>query len=269
MKIKIRIKVPQNINYHNIFSKKSLKKWFVSFKYRHPHRFYITFLLLVLFGLTLALKPHILDILFGNVEDINTQTTVSYKSDHENVSIEQLILSNSGNYNIKGIYTKSSKETIQSDVGFVDLRILTLEDFFNHYGSPLVDFSDEFVETAEKYDVHNWQLLPAIAIAETNGCQTGISYEQRNCWGWGGSGDNRWEFYTFEEAIDFITRSMIKGYGNDRMNAKDIQSTYCGSTCMPYGWKWARGINHYTIIINDFGEKYGLLRTNEIDNLDE
>lgn len=269
MKIRIRIKVPQNINYRNTLTKKSLKKWFINFKYRYPHRFYITLLLLVLSGLTLVLRPYILDILFGSVEDISAKTTEFYGSNHEGESIEQLIISNNSNHNVKGIYTKSPKETIQSDVGFVDLRILTLEDFFNHYGSPLADYSDEFIESVEKYDVNNWQLLPAIAIAETNGCQTGTSYEQRNCWGWGGSGDNRWEFYTFEEAIDFITRSMIRGYGNERMNAKDIQSSYCGATCIPYGWKWARGINHYIIIINDLGEKYGLLRTNEIDNFDE
>ena len=167
--------------------------------------------------------------------------------------------------------TKTSRvyHEIRSDVGFVDLRILTLEEFFNSYGSPLAGFADEFIEADERYGIENWQLLPAIAINETNGCQTGISYEQKNCWGWGGSGPNRWVFLTWEQAIDTISYNMIRGYGNDRMNAKDIQSTYCGTTCTEYGWKWAKGVNYYTKQINDFGEKYGLARSNEIIDWEE
>jgi hypothetical protein len=101
-------------------------------------------------------------------------------------------------------------------------------------------------------------------MAETRGCQTGQSFEQRNCWGWGGSGSNRWEFNSFEEAIDVIASRMKRGYGNEHLNAKDIQPTYCGSTCMQWGWRWARGVNHYVIKINDVGEGYGIPRTNEI-----
>jgi hypothetical protein len=57
---------------------------------------------------------------------------------------------------------------------------------------------------------------------------------------------------------------MVNGYGNDRLNARDIQSTYCGITCMEWGWRWASGVNYYTKKINEFGDKYGLAHTNEI-----
>jgi hypothetical protein len=153
---------------------------------------------------------------------------------------------------------------VRSDVGFVDLRILTLEDFFNSYNSPLAPHADEFIEASDRYGVENWQLLPAIGMAETRGCQTGLSHEQRNCWGWGGSEPNRWVFNSYEDAIDIITARMIKGYSNKYLNAKDIQPTYCGSTCMQWGWRWAKGVDYYVKKINDFGEKYKLPRTNEI-----
>ena len=56
---------------------------------------------------------------------------------------------------------------------------------------------------------------------------------------------------------------MISSYGNERMNSKDIQSTYCGANCMASGWKWAKGVQGYVVQINDMGEKYNLPRTNE------
>ncbi len=266
MKIRIRIKTPKKICFKNTFSFDSIKNWYINFKHKYPNRLYLTIITIIIDTLTIILRPHILNLLSQG--DLKAQSSNSITDDIEKQSIEALISENY-NENIQGISTSLNNEKIQSDVGFVDLRVLTLEDFFNHYGSSLAEYSDDFIEAADKYNVNNWQLIPAIAIAETNGCQTGLSYKQKNCWGWGGAGDNRWEFNSFDEAIDFITRSMINGYGNDRMNAKDIQNTYCGPSCAPYGWKWARGVNHYVIIINDFGEKYGLTRTNEIYNFNE
>ena len=154
-------------------------------------------------------------------------------------------------------------DKIRTDVGFTDLRVLALEDYFNAYNSPLAGDSDEFIKAAEKYEVDNWQLLPAIAMAETSGCKTGYSHDQRNCWGWGGSEPNRWEFYSYAEAIDTITYRMKKGYGNNNLNPKDIQGTYCGRSCNAWGWRWAMGVDYYIRKLNDFAAKYGIERTNE------
>jgi len=241
---------------------------FINFKSIHPQRFYGSLLVIVLIAFTFLFKAYISEKLLSKVVPVSAYDTGESFNNLERVSIESLLATNN-NANVQGSYTQTQVNKIRSDVGFADLRVLTLEDFFNHYGSPLADYSDDFIEACERYEVENWQLLAAIAIAETAGCQTGISYEQRNCWGWGGAGENRWEFDSFDEAIDTITYLMIRGYTNEYMNARDIQNTYCGRNCAQWGWRWARGVNYYVFRINDFGEKYGLERTHEIYSFDE
>lgn len=177
-------------------------------------------------------------------------------------SIEQILQQNKSD--VKGVQSRKWADNIRTDVGFIDVRVLALEEFFRHYNSPLEKEADEFIKAAEKYHVDNWQLLPAIGLAETKGCQTGISHQQRNCWGYGGSGENRWEFFSYAEAIDIITRLMKEGYSNAYLDPKSIQGTYCGRTCDEWGWRWARGVNYYIVKLNDFGEKYDLPRTHEV-----
>jgi len=259
MKIRLRISVEKRFikNRISIF-----QYWFSNFRSKYPRRFYITLLFLPFCLITLLFKFFVSDSLLPNDSELYNKYQI-HNSNNDNIeSIENNLISS--NLNIKGEYTVADNNYIRSDVGFADLRVLTLEDYFNSYESPLAEYSDDFIEASEKYNINNWQLLPAIAIAETNGCQTGESFEQKNCWGWGGAGKNRVEFRTFDQAIEVIASRMIKTYGNDRMNARDIQSTYCGSWCMQNGWKWAKGVNFYVFRINDFGESYGLDRTNEI-----
>lgn len=246
----------------------SIRIWFNNFRADHPYRFRGTALFSMFIILTVFFRIFVTDYFVRRREDVLAKDSTDYE-EIESVSIEEIYSSgNAGK--VKGVYSKQSNSYISSDVGLVDLRVLTLEDYFNHYGSELVNYADDFIKACEKYNVENWQLMPAIAIAETNGCQTGISYKQKNCWGWGGAGKNRVVFDNFEQAIDRITFKMIEGYGNERMNAKDIQSTYCGIKCMDWGgWKWAKGVNYYVYRINDFGEKYGLERTNEIVDFED
>lgn len=259
MKVRIRVTMPKK-NFLN-----SVRQWYSSFRKKYPTRFYGTLLITILFTLTAIFRTLFTEEFLTQLVDVSAKVRDDGINRIEKISIEQN-LEFTDVANVQGILTRSQITKVRTDVGFVDLRVLTLEDFFNHYGSPLTEDSDEFIEACERYEVINWQLLPAIAMAETIGCQTGYSYEQRNCWGWGGAEPNRWEFHTFAEAIDLITYRMIRGYGNNNMNAKDIQSTYCGRTCMQWGWRWAQGVDYYTKRINDFGEKYGLPRTNEIQD---
>lgn len=201
--------------------------------------------------------------LLQNVQEVSAETATYHQQDITHLQMEDVILATySEPRTSQYIYTYDKKT--RSDVGFVDLRVLTLEDFFGHYGSPLQQHSDEFIKSAERYGIKNWQLLPAIGMAETRGCQTGTTHQQRNCWGWGGADPTRWIFASYPQAIDVISYNMINGYTNKYLNAKDIQNTYCGLTCAQWGWRWARGVDYYVKRINDFGAKYDLERTNEI-----
>jgi len=263
MKIRFRVHIDKNHLNKKIYQ---FKSWFMYFKDHYPRRFILIVLIIPFIFLTFIFKTYVSDSILPDNSYLYDKYEQTNAQDNYIESIEYKLIST--NLNIKGEYEKAENSKVRSDVGFADLRVLTLEDYFNHYNSALYEYSDDFIEASEKYNIDNWQLLPAIAIAETNGCQTGESFEQKNCWGWGGAGNNRVVFQSFEQAIDVISSRMIKTYGNDRMNARDIQSTYCGAWCMRNGWKWARGINYYVFRINDFGVKYGLARTNEIYNFD-
>jgi hypothetical protein len=253
-------------------TRKLIRKILFEVKYKlflqkslHPFRFRLVVSLLCVILLSIMIQVTFTNHLFQDDYHKFVEDTAPQKNPAQ--AIETTITKSEST--VAGLSTLKRNIKVRSDVGFVDLRVLTLEDFFQFYKSPLTEYSDDLIEVCEKYDIKNWQLLPAIAIAETSGCQTGLSFEQKNCWGWGGAGDNRWEFESFDQAIDTIAMNLIKGYGNERMNAKDMQSTYCGRSCMDYGWKWAKGVNSYVIQINNIGEKYGLERTNEIRNFDE
>lgn len=261
--MKIRIKVTYEKPKIHI---PDISSWIKNLRTQYPHRFRGTMLIVILFSLTVLIRYTIVaPMLHSYYTSTNPSASATLQPLEKLVSIEDYIASELSS-NIKGIFSHKEKESerIKTDVGFVDLRVITLEDFFNSYGSPLEEYADDFIEASERYNIDNWQLLPAIAINETNGCQTGISYHQRNCWGWGGGPKNRIQFESFEDAIDTISYAMVSSYGNERMNPRDIQGTYCGPNCMEQGWKWARGVNSYVKQINNYGLNYGLERTNEI-----
>lgn len=230
-------------------------------KQRYPYKFYGTVIIVFSLGLFITFKTILTNKFLPEVDAKESSAVLGESSNL--YSLEYYLVENKFENATFAANSPLGKK-VRSDVGFVDLRILTLEDFFSSYGSPLAPHADEFIEASDRYGVENWQLLPAIGMAETRGCQTGLSHQQRNCWGWGGSEPNRWKFNSYEEAIDIITFRMIKGYTNKYLNAKDIQPTYCGATCMQWGWRWAKGVDYYVKKINDFGEKYKLPRTNEI-----
>jgi len=244
-----------------------INSWINNLKKHYPHRYRGTILISFLFLLTVIFRFALVSPILHSYYYVSSEYTASSGNPLQRfISIEEEIASDLTS-NIKGIFSHKEKkdDIIKTDVGFVDLRVVTLEEFFSFYGSPLGEYSDDFIEASERYNIENWQLLPAIAINETNGCQTGTSYHQKNCWGWGGGPQNRIVFDSLEDAIEIISYAMISSYGNERMNARDIQSTYCGQNCMEQGWKWAKGVNSYVKQINDYGEGYGLPRTNEIE----
>ncbi len=261
-KIRVKVVVDKNVKITGGFQRAN--RWRESFKGQHPVRYKVFRFLLLFFLLTVFLRLFVAGPLVTKVwtEGMVPKALSNNSASGDLNYIENEVLAREEN-DVKGVEQSRVDEKIGSDVGFIDRRVLALEDFFNAYGSPLASYSDEFIKACEKYDVKNWQLIPAIAIAETNGCQTDISYEQRNCWGWGGA--RRVNFHSFEQAIDTITKTMKATYGNRYLNPKDIQHGYCGRWCYESkGWKWAMGVNSYIYRINDFGEKYGLERTHEI-----
>lgn len=149
------------------------------------------------------------------------------------------------------------KQNSSVEVSYLDYRAFVLDKYFEKYNSPLFGFGNNFVEACEKYGTpRDCTFLPAIAYVETKLCTKASSLKQFNCWGWGGSGENRIVFSSFYESIDTITRGMVKGYGiNNLNNPYKLVGTYCGPNCNPY---WASSVEREQKNINNLAKELNL-----------
>jgi hypothetical protein len=91
-----------------------------------------------------------------------------------------------------------------------EVKITKLETFFDRYNSPLKDYSRDFVETAEKYDM-DYKLLPAIACMESS-CGKNLIHESYNPFGWGIYGNQAIYFENYTEAIETVGKGISENY---------------------------------------------------------
>jgi len=118
-----------------------------------------------------------------------------------------------------------------------DYRAVVLDEYFKRNDSPLYGYGTVFVEKCNQYGApFDCTTLPAIAWVETRLCGFSFSHDQRNCWGFGGSGPNRIWFDDYEDAIDLITDRLVNAYGPQYMvNPESMQHVYCGAHCNAWG----------------------------------
>lgn len=132
---------------------------------------------------------------------------------------------------------ESTPARFEMQVEGYSYRARVLDLYFQKSNSPLYGHGQDFVDACEKYGApSDCTLLPAIAKVETDLCKTGISHKQYNCWGFGGSGENRFEYASFEQSIDVITVRLIQGYGKNFFSDPNIgELAYCGRHCNNWG----------------------------------
>jgi hypothetical protein len=123
---------------------------------------------------------------------------------------------------------------------YTDYRAFVLDKYFEMNGSPLTGYGSDFIIACEKYGLSaDCSVIPAIAYVETGLCTLGLSAKQFNCWGYGGSGKNRFIYKNFSESIDDVTRRMAIGYGSALLDPVGIAHVYCGPDCN----KWGNSVN--------------------------
>ncbi len=88
-----------------------------------------------------------------------------------------------------------------------DTRVKILRNFLKRYNSPLVPYTQEFVDAADSYGV-DWRLLPAITgVESTFGKQ--IPASSFNAYGWN-NGD--FKFTSWEDSIWYVTSQLRVRY---------------------------------------------------------
>lgn len=147
-----------------------------------------------------------------------------------------------------------------TDITTISYHGYLFDRYFAQNKSPLAGHGEDFVRACQKYHTpSDCTLLPAIAKVETDLCKTGISEQQHNCWGFGGSGPNRIVYKNFPEAIDNITQRLMSGYGAEFFaNPNRGALSYCGGHCTNWGnyvQAEREKINSY-FIVNGYGKLF-------------
>lgn len=137
----------------------------------------------------------------------------------------------------------------------IDFRAVVLNKFFERNKSPLQGYGENFIQACEKYNApSDCTTIPAIAFVETHMCKSPLSDAQKNCWGYGGSGENRIWFGSYEQSIDTITKNLMQYYGEENLqDPKKMQYYYCGSHCD----NWGDAVNSVRNDISELSQELG------------
>lgn len=115
----------------------------------------------------------------------------------------------------------------------LDPRAAKLKNFLSANKSPLAQYSDYFVQEADRNGL-DWRLLPAIAgVESTYGLH--IPYNSFNAYGWGGG---RIYFKNWEESISQVSSSLATKYvAKGKNTVEKIAFTYNPATPVEWGQK--------------------------------
>ena len=88
-----------------------------------------------------------------------------------------------------------------------DYRAQNLKNFLEEFNSPLTDYADEFVASADKYGL-DYRLVPAITgVESTFGKQ--IPENSYNAYGWA---NGAYSFESWEDSIDHVSMTLRTKY---------------------------------------------------------
>lgn len=126
-----------------------------------------------------------------------------------------------------------------------DNRVAILKEFLETYNSPLAENSEDFVKSADKYDI-DWKLVAAISgVESTFGKQ--IPNNSYNGWGWGVYGDNVIYFKSWSDAIETISKGLRENYiDRGATNIYAIGRIYAASQT------WAQRVEYFMNRIKDY-----------------
>ncbi len=118
-------------------------------------------------------------------------------------------------------YESASLRITQEDSD--DQRATALRKYLTKHNSPLADYADEFVQTADKYNL-DWRLLPAISGVESTFGKR-IPYKSYNAYGWAGG---LYRFTSWENSIEVVSKSLKEDYIEKGANSlSKISRRYC------------------------------------------
>lgn len=138
----------------------------------------------------------------------------------------------------------------------IDKRAKILSDYLNQFNSPLQNYSQDFIEIADKYGI-DWKLVPAISGVESTFGKFipgGTHYlnTSYNAWGWGASTpDAAIYFKSWKEAIETIAKGLKERYiDKGLLTPFQMNRVYAASPT------WGTKVDYFMKEIEDYSSKY-------------
>lgn len=120
-----------------------------------------------------------------------------------------------------------------------EARIEVLREFFARYNSPLEDFAENIVESADKYGI-DYRLLPAIAMQESTLCLKSPK-DTNNCWGFGIYGTKKTSFDSLAQGIEVVSKTLSEKYhAQGLVEPHEIMTKYTPSNT----GAWAENVSY-------------------------
>lgn len=127
-----------------------------------------------------------------------------------------------------------------------DLRVEKLEAFLVQYDSPLTPYGKKFIEAADNYQI-DFRLLPAITGVESSFGKR-IPANSYNAYGWN---NGQYWFQSWEESIEYLSRSLKEKYFNRGLDTPDK----IGPVYAPPSPFWASKVVYFMEKIECFGQE--------------
>lgn len=136
-----------------------------------------------------------------------------------------------------------SEALISDNIVRADGRSKIIENFFKAYKAPLADYSETFIQIADKYNL-DYRLLPAISMQESNGGRRVID-NSFNPFGYGIYGKKVTVFNSWEAAIERVGKALREDYLNIGLKTPfQIMTKYTPPSLAKEG-AWAKGITTF------------------------
>jgi soluble lytic murein transglycosylase-like protein len=138
-----------------------------------------------------------------------------------------------------------SSAMLENSLSEADQRAFKLEKFLESYDSPLAEYAQVFVESADKYGL-DWKLVPAITgVESTFGKQ--IPAGSYNAYGWA---NGAYAFQSWEDSIEVVSQALKEKYVD-----KGLDTPFkMGPVYAPPSKTWAYKVVSFVNKIECFGE---------------
>ncbi len=146
----------------------------------------------------------------------------------------------------------------------LDPRAQTLHDYLAQYDSPLANYSQDFIEAADFYQL-DWKLVPAISgVESTFGKAIPGGY---NGWGWGVYGNQALGFNSWREGIFTVSQGLKQNYID-----RGLKDPYAMNRVYATSPAWGGHVDYFLQDIDRFAkqnqpEQAGVVATPKLDQV--